>query len=45
MICNDVKIKNGDCSGHLGMDNYCKDTTLVFIVIATEAFASLDTLD
>ena len=30
--------------GYLDTDNYCKDTTLVSLVIATEAFASLDTL-
>ena len=29
MIRNKVKIKNGGCSGDLGTDNYCKDTTLV----------------
>ena len=29
-------MKNGKCSGDLGMENYNKDTTLVPIVIATE---------
>ena len=33
MICN-VKMKNGDYSGDLGTESYCKDTTLVSIVIA-----------
>ena len=42
MICN-VKMKNGDCSGNLGTENYCKDTTLVSIVIAIKTFGSLDT--
>ena len=44
MICN-VKMKNGDCSGDLGTKNYCKDTTLVSIVITIKAFGSLDTQD
>ena len=39
MTRNNVKMKNGDCSGHLGTDNYCKDATLALIVIVTEAFA------
>ena len=42
-------MKNGDCSldcsGDLGTENYCKDTTLVSIVIAIKAFGSLDTRD
>ena len=45
MTGNDVKMNNGSFSGDLGMDNYCKGTTLVSRVFATVAFASLDTLD
>ena len=44
MMCN-VKMKNGNCSGDLGTENYYKDTILVSIVIAIQAFGSLDTRD
>ena len=38
-------MKNGDYSGDLGTENYCKDTTLVSIVIAIKVFGTLDTQD
>ena len=38
-------MKNGNCSTDLGTENYCKGTTLVSIVIAIQAFGSLDTQD
>ena len=44
MIRN-VKMKNGDYSGDLGAENYCKDATIVSIVIAIKVFGSLDTQD
>ena len=45
MIRNNIKMKNGDCSGDLGTENYCKDTTLVSIATAIKTFGSLDTRD
>ena len=45
MIHSNVKMKNGNCSEDLGTKNYCKDTTLVSIVITIKAFGSQDTRD
>ena len=45
MIRNNIKMKNGNCSGDLGTENYSKDTTLASIVIAIKAAGSQDTQD
>ena len=44
-MVRNVKMKNGDYSGDLGTENYCKDAKLVSIVIAIKVFGNLDTLD
>ena len=44
-MTRNIKMKNGDYSGDLGTENYCKDATLVSIVIAIKIFGSLDTQD
>ena len=44
-MTRNVKMKNGDYSGDLGTENYCKDATLVSIVIAIKVFGNLDTQD